>query len=87
MHRGNNIPTSIPVFMLEFAEISPTILDPSVQPISPPRAISANIKVPPLSLLSPARLKTPGHITPTNNPQSAIPDRESKGIGDIAVNK
>ena len=76
----------MPLFMEpEVSEMMPTTAGPAEQPTSPARASIAYIKVPPPLQSVPAREKTPGHIRPTANPDTAQPARESTGIGAYTV--
>ena len=64
---------------------APTSEGPEVQPMSPDRAKSANIAVPPFGKLADATLRTPGQRIPTEIPQSAHPIRETTGQGEKQV--
>ena len=66
---------AIPSFRLSsiLADEKPTSDGPSIQPKSPARARKANIAVPPPLRIDADILKVPGHIIPTDKPQSAQP--------------
>ena len=66
-------------------ETIPTIVGPLEQPISPARAKSANIAVPPFGSLAEAMQNTPGHIIPTESPHKAQPISERTGTGERTV--
>ena len=68
-------------------ETIPTMVGPLEHPISPARAKSANIAVPPFGSFDEAILNTPGHIIPTESPHKAHPISESSGIGERTVIK
>ena len=68
-------------------EMTPTIPGPKEQPISPARASSANMPVPPAGQYSAAREKEPGHMIPTDRPHRAQPARERSGIGDRVASR
>ena len=72
---------SMPVFklLLNLPEIIPTKAGPAEQPKSPPRASSANIAVPPFGIDADALLKLPGHIMPTDSPQTEQKKRLTAG--------
>ena len=76
------VATKIPVFILPPAafETKPIRVGPAEQPMSPARAKSANIVVPPLLIFAAQRLKVPGHIIPTDRPQRAQPTNENTGF-------
>ena len=59
----------------------PTKVGPPEHPTSPPSASSANIAVPPFDNEADALLKVPGHIMPTDSPQTAHAMRLTAGIG------
>lgn len=86
---GKRIPLRIPIFRLSPAmpETKPTSEGPLLHPRSPARARKANIAVPPEGIFLEARLKAPGHMTPTESPHSAHPIRLSSGAGDKAVKR
>ena len=73
----------IPIFKLSFwlLETMPTKVGPTEHPMSPPRASSANMAVPPLDNVAAALLNVPGHIIPTDSPQTAHAIRLILGIG------
>ena len=76
----------IPVFMEPAASVTnPTTDGPAEQPTSPASANIAYIIVPPPRQRAAPREKTPGHIRPTEKPQSAQPARDKSGIGDRLV--
>lgn len=81
---GKKIPLNIPAFILPSAssETNPTSEGPPPQPTSPARARNANMAVPPVGIDLAARLKVPGHMTPTDNPHIAHPISPSTGEGD-----
>ena len=58
-----------------YDETSPTRNGPQEQPTSPASASRENIIVPPFFSEVAALLKVPGHIIPTDNPQSPQPTR------------
>ena len=60
---------------------NPARVEPPEQPMSPASAMSANIAVPPPGIDSEAMLSVPGQKIPTENPQTAQPNRPSAGIG------
>ena len=80
---GKIVPTKIPIRILSLSlpETKPTRVGPAVQPRSPPRARSAKSAVPPLLIEAEALLKLPGHIIPTERPQSAHPIRPTTLFG------
>lgn len=59
----------------------PTKVGPPEQPTSPPKASSANKAVPPFGREADALLKVPGHMIPTDNPQTAQASRLTNGSG------
>ena len=67
------------------AEVLATVSGPRKQPTSPPSARMANIAVPPAGYILDARLSVPGHIMPTDIPQSAQPAKDTAGIGTNAA--
>lgn len=69
------------------AEIYPTRAGPPEHPRSPPKAISANMAVPPFFISAEALLKLPGHMIPTDSPQTAQPARDKRGDGDRLMHK
>ena len=81
---GNAVAASSPILRLPpaISETPPTIVGLTVAPKSPARAKSANIAVPPLGHFWEERLIEPGHITPTETPQSAQPARPKAGKED-----
>ena len=66
-------------------DTKPTKVGALVQPRSPARASMAKSAVPPLGMPSAARLNTPGHMMPTENPHMPHPTRESIGLGETEV--
>ena len=82
---GNTHPASIPFWRLSFAYwvIFPTRLGPKAPPKSPAIASSANIAVPPVGSRLEEILIVPGHIIPTENPQTIHPIRPTTGFADI----
>ena len=60
----------------------PTIVGLTVAPKSPAKAKNANIAVPPLGHFCDEILIVPGHIIPTETPQSAQPANPIIGIDD-----
>ena len=77
---GNRTATNIPVFKFPFAlsATQPTTPGPLAQPKSPARAKKANIAVPPVRIVFAAMLNVPGHITPTEKPQTAQPSNPNR---------
>ena len=75
---GKIIPAKIPI---------PTNVGPPEQPISPPNASNANMAVPPLGKAADALLKVPGHMIPTESPQTAQAIRFNSGIGNNEIPK
>ena len=67
----------IPIFKfpLHIPDTIPTRLGPPEQPISPPKARSANKAVPPAGSAFDALEKVPGHMIPTDRPHRAHPAR------------
>lgn len=63
-------------------DTNPTVVGPNEQPVSPAKASSANIAVPPFGHFSEARLKVPGHIAPTDNPHIPHPINERIATGE-----
>ena len=70
---GNIKPTSKPFFKSSpnAPDTNPTTVGPALQPTSPAKAKIANIAVPPRFSVPAAILNTPGHIIPTDKPQTA----------------
>jgi hypothetical protein len=81
--KGNKTAARIPFFKSSpnTPDTIPTTVGPPEQPTSPPRAKNANIAVPPLGNAADALLKVPGHIIPTDIPQTAQAARLSSGTG------
>ena len=86
---GKTIATSIPALRLSAAALdtNPTSVGPPEHPRSPASARRANSVVPPRGIETDAVLKSPGHIIPTENPQSAHPKRFSAGNGRMEIHK
>ena len=57
----------------------PTKVGPPEQPKSPARASRANSAVPPPRMEAVAMLKVPGHMMPTDSPQSPQPINPKAG--------
>ena len=81
---GNAVAANSPAFRLPPAilEIPPTREGLTVAPKSPAKAKNANIAVPPLGHFCDEILMVPGHIIPTETPQSAQPAKPIIGIAD-----
>ena len=86
---GNAIAAKMPTFKFPPAapDTNPTTVGPEEQPRSPASAKSANIAVPPRGRRLDALLNVPGHIMPTEKPQSAQPRMLKIGSDDKAVNR
>ena len=86
---GNTTAANMPYFRLspKRPEAMPTVVGPREQPISPPRASSANKSVPPLFSFAAEILKVPGHKIPTESPQRPHPIRPSAGEGDREIKR
>ena len=86
---GKIIPAKTPIFKLSpnAPETIPTNVGPPEQPISPPNANNANIAVPPFGKAADALLKVPGHMIPTDSPQTAQAIRLSHGFGKREIPK
>ncbi len=71
----------IPIFKLlpNQPDTIPTRVGPPEHPRSPASARNANMAVPPPRIEAAARLNVPGHIIPTENPQSPHPISPSTG--------
>ena len=82
-------PARIPFFRLSDAspDIKPTSVGPPEHPISPASASNANREVPPLCNAVDALLKLPGHIIPTENPQTEHPIRDIIAEGESEMHK
>ena len=65
--------------------MNPTADGPAAHPRSPAKERKANMAVLAPGHLNVARLKTPGHIIPTENPQSPHPISDTNGLGASAV--
>ena len=72
-------------FAVAKLQIIPAMKGPEAQPRSPASAIRLYIAVPPDLYLAAASEKVPGHITATDNPQSAQAASESAGISEKAT--
>ena len=72
-------------FAVAKLQIIPAMKGPEAQPRSPASAIRLYIAVPPDLYLAAAREKVSGHITATDNPQSAQAASESAGISEKAT--
>lgn len=83
------IPAKTPAFRFSpnTPDTMPTSVGPPEQPISPPRANNANMAVPPFGKAADALLKVPGHIIPTDSPQTAQAIRLSNGTGKREIPK
>ena len=66
-------------------EIYPATDGPIRHPASPARAKSANIATPPVGKFSDAVENVPGHITPTDKPHIAHPQRATMGLFESAA--
>lgn len=86
---GNTVAVSNPVLRSPpaISEMLPTITGLTVAPRSPANARNANIAVPPFGQLREDILIEPGHIIPTDKPQSAQPARPSIGKDDSDASK
>ena len=89
MITGNKAAKRKPVFRLPptASAILPTMAGLTVAPKSPANARKANMAVPPLGHFCEEILIVPGHIIPTDNPQSAQPTRPIIEMGDSAANR
>lgn len=74
-------------FPLKMSDTIPTKVGPDELPISPPKARSANMAVPPLDNAADALLNVPGHIIPTESPQAAQAIKLSCGMGSSEIPK
>ena len=86
---GKAHPANIPDFILSFAfcVMKPITPGPIEAPRSPPIASNANNPVPPKGILLDAMLIEPGHIIPTEKPQTMQPINPKIGFLEIATNK
>ncbi len=86
---GNTVAASRPIFRLPPAssETFPTIAGLAIPPKSPAKAKNANIAVPPFGQFLVDMLIEPGHIIPTEKPQTAQPIRPKIGKDDNDANK
>ena len=86
---GKTVANSKPIFRFPPMEsaIVPTIAGLTVAPKSPANARKANIAVPPFGHFCDEILIVPGHIIPTDKPQSAQPTSPIIEIGDSDANK
>lgn len=66
-------------------DTAPTTVGPPEHPRSPPRARNANMAVPPFGIAADALLKVPGHMIPTESPQTAQAARLRSGLGKRAI--
>ena len=82
---GNTIALKIPIFKLASKPCAtvPTKVGPREHPKSPASASNANIAVPPVGKETDAKLNVPGHIIPTEKPQTAQPSNPKIGYGEI----
>lgn len=83
------VPTRIPFFRSSEAspDTNPTKVGPPEQPTSPASASNANNAVPPLRNVADALLKLPGHMIPTDNPQTEQPISDKKGDDESDMHK
>ncbi|KAI4441174.1 Adaptive-response sensory-kinase SasA [Schaedlerella arabinosiphila] len=65
----------------------PTSVGPPEQPRSPASANSANMAVPPFLMSAAPLLKLPGHMIPTDRPQTAQPTSENTGDGEREMHR
>ena len=86
---GKTHPASIPAFMLSpaFCVITPMAAGPIDAPKSPAIARNANNPVPPKGILPDAILMEPGHMMPTENPQTIQPISPKTGLAEMAASK
>ena len=86
---GKIVATRMPTFRLSFAidDTKPTRLGPALHPRSPPSASSANIAVPPVGNLSDEILMVPGHIIPTEKPQTIQPIKPAIGFDETEASR
>lgn len=86
---GKIMPAKTPVLRLSpnTPDTIPTSVGPPEQPTSPPKANSANIAVPPFGKAADALLNVPGHMIPTDSPQTAQATRLSCGTGKREIPK
>ena len=79
---GKMRPTRSPILMLppNKSATLPTIAGPIPPPRSPAIAKSANIAVPPVGKALDEILMVPGHMRPTENPQTTQPIRPTNGL-------
>lgn len=68
------MPASTPIFKLSSnaPDTIPTSVGPPEHPTSPPNASRANNAVPPFGRAADALLNVPGHMMPTDNPQTIM---------------
>ncbi len=78
---GKPIPARTPTWRFSPArwDTFPTMAGPVAPPRSPAKARNANIAVPPLGRILDEILIEPGHIIPTEKPQTAHPTSPSIG--------
>ena len=83
------IAARIPILRLfpTLLDTKPASVGPPEQPRSPASASNANIAVPPPLMDAEAMLNVPGHMIPTENPQTAQPTRLSIGTGTKAIQR
>ena len=86
---GKTVPKRMPFRRLSPKALAanPTTVGPLLHPKSPARARRAKRAVPPRGIEALAILKLPGHMMPTDRPQSPQPSRLSQGIGERAVSR
>lgn len=86
---GKTTAASIPFFKSSDAalEIQPTRAGPVEHPRSPASASNANSAVPPFRSIADALLKVPGHIIPTDKPQTAQPARDKAGDDEREIHR
>ena len=68
-------------------EMYPTSEGPPEHPRSPASASKANMAVPPFLIAADALLKLPGHMIPTDNPQTPHPKRDKRGEGEREMHR
>ena len=75
----------IRIFPFKPSDTNPTMDGPVEQPMSPAKANSANIAVPPAGSATDALLSVPGHIMPTEKPQISHPSKLTTGQGESDI--
>ena len=82
-NKGKTMAAKMPFFRSSeaAADMYPTSVGPPEHPRSPPKASSANRAVPPFFREAEALLKLPGHMIPTERPQTPQPTKDSRGEG------